>query len=217
MGGLGVCGRPFCCSSFLDDFVQVSIKMAKEQNLSLNSSKISGACGRLMCCLRYEHDTYAEEIAKTPKVDALVATPDGDGTVIETTPLAGMIKVRLDDAPEQPPRIYHRDDVTLIKSKRTREEIQAAVEKSKEAKVKPETLDAPKENGKRQRSRTKPRPAQKPAPKAADAKTDTSSDKNTATESKPKEKKNDKNHKRYRGKRDRNNKNKQNNANRDKK
>ena len=66
LGGLGICGRPFCCSSFLSDFVQVSIKMAKEQNLSLNSAKISGTCGRLMCCLRYEHESYEEEIARTP-------------------------------------------------------------------------------------------------------------------------------------------------------
>ena len=80
LGGLGVCGRPFCCASFLSDFVQVSIKMAKEQNLSLNSSKISGTCGRLMCCLRYEHETYEEEIARTPPVDSTVKTADGVGT-----------------------------------------------------------------------------------------------------------------------------------------
>lgn len=113
MGGLGVCGRPFCCCSFLDDFVQVSIKMAKEQNLSLNSAKISGTCGRLMCCLRYEYDTYVEEIAKTPKIDSVVLTPEGEGVVVETTPLAGLIKVKMNDAPEQPPRVYHRDDVKL--------------------------------------------------------------------------------------------------------
>ena len=81
MGGLGVCGRPFCCSTFLPDFCQVSIKMAKEQNLSLNSSKISGACGRLMCCLKFEHDTYAQEIKKTPPVESTVKTPDGTGVV----------------------------------------------------------------------------------------------------------------------------------------
>ena len=68
VGGLAVCGRPFCCATFLSDFTQVSIKMAKEQNLSLNSAKISGACGRLMCCLRFEHDVYEEEIRKTPGV-----------------------------------------------------------------------------------------------------------------------------------------------------
>lgn len=112
MGGLGVCGRPFCCASFLPDFVQVSIKMAKEQNLSLNSAKISGACGRLMCCLRYEYDTYSEEIAKTPKVGTAVGTPDGDGDVIETSPLTGFVKVRL-NRDQSAIRMFHRDDLKL--------------------------------------------------------------------------------------------------------
>lgn len=112
MGGLGVCGRPFCCASFLPDFVQVSIKMAKEQNLSLNSAKISGACGRLMCCLRYEYDTYSEEIAKTPKVDSVVDTPDGEGVVVETSPLAGLCKVSLAKNPASI-QLYHRDDLKV--------------------------------------------------------------------------------------------------------
>lgn len=112
MGGLGICGRPFCCKSFLPDFVQVSIKMAKEQNLSLNAAKISGACGRLMCCLRYEYDTYVAESALTPKVDALVATPDGDGVVVESLPLKGIVKVVLDQDIHTV-RIYHRDDLTV--------------------------------------------------------------------------------------------------------
>ncbi len=115
MGGLGVCGRPLCCASFLSDFVQVSIKMAKEQNLSLNSSKISGTCGRLMCCLRYEHETYEEEIRKTPPLDSIVSTEDGDGVVTETNPLAGMIRVRLSAKPDQAPKFYHRDKVKLLK------------------------------------------------------------------------------------------------------
>lgn len=112
IGGLGICGRPFCCKAFLPDFVQVSIKMAKCQNLSLNSAKISGTCGRLMCCLRYEYDTYSEEIAKTPKVDSIVITPDGEGVVTEVTPLAGMVKVALTKSPDQPV-IYHRDDLKV--------------------------------------------------------------------------------------------------------
>lgn len=112
MGGLGVCGRPFCCNSFLPDFVQVSIKMAKEQNLSLNSAKISGACGRLMCCLRYEYDTYLAESAITPKVDAIVSTPDGEGVVVESLPLKGIVKVALDRDPATF-RVYHRDDLTV--------------------------------------------------------------------------------------------------------
>ena len=119
MGGLGACGRTLCCASFLSDFVQVSIKMAKEQGLSLNSTKISGTCGRLMCCLRYEHDTYAYEISKTPSVDSVVKTEDGVGTVVETYPLAGNIKVKLHDKADQQPKIYHRDNVKIISSARS--------------------------------------------------------------------------------------------------
>jgi len=122
MGGLGICGRPFCCHSFLGDFVQVSIKMAKEQNLSLNSAKISGGCGRLMCCLRYEYDVYEEETRKTPKVDTLVDTPDGEGVVIEVMPLAGLCKVRSSNQPDQPPKVYHRD---LLRVKGSAKQIQA--------------------------------------------------------------------------------------------
>ena len=113
-GGLGICGRTVCCKSFLDDFGQVSIKMAKEQNLSLNTSKISGTCGRLMCCLRFEHETYEEEIRKTPKVDSLVRTADGDGIVVETMPLRGLVKVQLSQSPDAAPKAYHRDDVKFI-------------------------------------------------------------------------------------------------------
>ncbi len=123
MGGLGVCGRPLCCASFLSDFVQVSIKMAKEQNLSLNSTKISGSCGRLMCCLRYEHDTYEAEIKMTPPVDSIVKTEDGVGTVVEISPLAGLVKVKLDDKNDAAPKFYHRDSVKVIKlSKRSVDE-----------------------------------------------------------------------------------------------
>ena len=114
MGGLGACGRPLCCASFLSDFVQVSIKMAKEQNLSLNSGKISGCCGRLMCCLQYEYQTYREEGAKTPSVDSTVKTKDGVGVVTESNALAGTIKVRLKDKPDSPPALYKRDDVTIL-------------------------------------------------------------------------------------------------------
>ena len=89
--------------------------MAKEQNLSLNSNKISGTCGRLMCCLRYENDTYEQEIRKTPPVDSVVKTPDGNGTVTEINPLAGMIKVKLVDKQENVTfKTYHRDIVTVI-------------------------------------------------------------------------------------------------------
>ncbi len=112
LGGLGICGRPFCCSTFLTDFMQVSIKMAKEQNLSLNSTKISGTCGRLMCCLRYEHETYEAESKLTPPVDATVKTSDGVGVVSENSPLTGMLKVRFNDGNV---KSFHRDDVTVLR------------------------------------------------------------------------------------------------------
>ena len=94
MGGLAVCGRKYCCAGFLQEPAQVSIKMAKEQNFSLNSAKVSGACGRLLCCLRYEHETYEEAIKRTPSVGSLVKTSDGEGVIVETKPLAGEVKVK---------------------------------------------------------------------------------------------------------------------------
>ena len=114
MGGLGACGRPLCCSTFLSDFVQVSIKMAKSQIVSLNPSKISGCCGRLMCCLRYENDTYEQEIAKTPPVDAIVKTPDGYGVVSEIHPLAATVKVKLVEKGDVQNPVYSRDDVEIV-------------------------------------------------------------------------------------------------------
>ena len=117
MGGLGMCGRPLCCTLFLSDFDQVSIKMAKEQNLSLNSAKISGICGRLMCCLKYEHEAYEYEIKRTPPVDSLVRTENGDGVVTEISPLKGTVKVRLLASPDTPPKTYHRDTVTMLRKK----------------------------------------------------------------------------------------------------
>ena len=119
IGGLGACGRPLCCATFLSDFVQVSIKMAKEQGLFLNSSKISGTCGRLMCCLRYEQDTYEYEIARTPAVDSTVKTPDGIGTVIESHPLSGLLKVRIGDKEDSTVKIHHRDNVKIIHSNKS--------------------------------------------------------------------------------------------------
>ena len=95
LGGFGICGRPLCCSQFLGDFEPVSIKMAKEQSLSLNPTKISGTCGRLMCCLKYEQDAYEELLDKTPNVGALVDTPVGRGTVIGTQLLKGIVSVKM--------------------------------------------------------------------------------------------------------------------------
>ncbi len=114
IGGLGVCGRPFCCKEFLPDFAQVSIKMAKEQNLSLSSAKISGSCGRLMCCLRFEHEVYETEYATFPKVDSIVETPAGRGIIIESNFLTGKIKVKLNGEQNAPAKVYTKKDVKVV-------------------------------------------------------------------------------------------------------
>lgn len=114
LGGIGVCGRKLCCANFLSDFVQVSIKMAKEQNFSLNSSKVSGVCGRLMCCLRYEHEIYEEAIKHTPPNGSIVKTEDGEGVVVETKPLAKEIKVRLHDSEKDVVKLYKIADVKVL-------------------------------------------------------------------------------------------------------
>ena len=119
IGGLGICGQPFCCSRFLKDFQPVSIKMAKEQGLSLNPSKISGSCGRLMCCLAYEQKSYEYLNSITPQVGSIVRTPDGEGTVIEVNVVAGTLKVR-SNVEILAPRIYKRDECVYVRGgKRT--------------------------------------------------------------------------------------------------
>ena len=115
MGGLGICGRPFCCTSFLGEFQPVSIKMAKEQGLSLNPVKISGTCGRLMCCLKYEQAAYSDLLRTTPKNGAVVNTPEGRGVVVDVNLLTGMLKVRMDRAPEAAPMSFHAKQVKVIK------------------------------------------------------------------------------------------------------
>lgn len=118
IGGLGICGRPFCCSSFLGDFQPVSIKMAKEQGLSLNPGKISGTCGRLMCCLKYEQNAYEYLLKNTPKPGAIIETNEGNGRVTEANILTGLLKVQLDKSPEGIIKIFHKDDVKLIRDGR---------------------------------------------------------------------------------------------------
>ena len=115
VGGLGICGRPFCCASFLDDFQPVSIKMAKTQNLSLNPTKISGTCGRLMCCLKYEQDAYEDLLRNAPKMDSFVDTPEGRGTVVEVDLLRQRVKVRMEDAPETI-AIFANADIAILRS-----------------------------------------------------------------------------------------------------
>ncbi len=115
LGGIGVCGRPVCCNAFLGDFQPVSIKMAKEQNLSLNPTKISGTCGRLMCCLKYEQSTYEEMLKFVPRVDAVVKTPDGKGVVVENNVLGGTIKVKIEDDERTVINVYDARDVVVLK------------------------------------------------------------------------------------------------------
>ena len=112
VGGLGICGRPFCCASFLDDFQPVSIKMAKTQNLSLNPTKISGTCGRLMCCLKYEQDAYEDLLRHTPKEESFVDTPEGRGVVTEVSLLRQKVKVRLEENPDTLSQ-FHVDEIAV--------------------------------------------------------------------------------------------------------
>ena len=115
VGGLGICGRPFCCVSFLDDFQPVSIKMAKTQNLSLNPTKISGTCGRLMCCLKYEQDAYEDLLRTTPKEESFVDTPEGRGTVVEINLLRQQVKVRMEDEPDTV-RVFANEDIAILRN-----------------------------------------------------------------------------------------------------
>ena len=115
VGGLGICGRPFCCASFLDDFQPVSIKMAKTQNLSLNPTKISGTCGRLMCCLKYEQDTYEALIRTSPKPESFVDTPEGRGTVVEADILRQRVKVRMESNPDTV-SVFPNEEVAVLRS-----------------------------------------------------------------------------------------------------
>ena len=115
LGGMGICGRPFCCGSFLGGFTPVSIKMAKEQGLSLNPVKISGACGRLMCCLKYEQEAYQDLLRTTPKVGALVSTPEGKGTVTEQNLLTRKLTIRLDKDPDGAPKVFKVSEVKVLR------------------------------------------------------------------------------------------------------
>lgn len=114
LGGLGICGRPFCCSKFLNDFQPVSTKMAKMQSMSLNPSKISGSCGRLMCCLRYEQEAYEELVKNVPKQGAFVETPTGYGIVTQVNLLRQLVKVKLDGEGEDTMRTYRAVEVATV-------------------------------------------------------------------------------------------------------
>ncbi|MDR1754250.1 MAG: stage 0 sporulation family protein [Eubacterium sp.] len=120
LGGLGICGRKFCCANFLGEFQPVSIKMAKEQSLSLNPTKISGTCGRLMCCLKYEQDCYEELLKITPKIGAYIETAEGRGVVEDANLLTGIIKVKLDKNKDAPAISASRSDVKIIRDSQIR-------------------------------------------------------------------------------------------------
>lgn len=115
IGGLGICGRPFCCSTFLNDFHSVTIKMAKDQGLSLAPSKISGTCGRLMCCLKYEQNSYDYLHKITPKKGTVVDCKDGRGVVVDVSLMTGLLKIQLDKSPEGLPVVVSREDVKIVK------------------------------------------------------------------------------------------------------
>jgi cell fate regulator YaaT (PSP1 superfamily) len=126
LGGLGVCGRQFCCAQFLSEFHPVSIKMAKVQGLSLNPAKISGTCGRLMCCLKYEEIAYEQLVKKAPKIDAFVETPSGKGTVVSMNILRGTAKVRLEDGFDTTLKTFAFDELDVLGGKGRRAEYVAA-------------------------------------------------------------------------------------------
>jgi len=144
LGGLGICGKPFCCSQFLNEFQPVSIKMAKTQNLSLNPTKISGTCGRLMCCLKYEQEAYEDLVKRSPKQESFVETPDGAGTVSSVDLLRQTVQVRLESAPETP-KCYHNSELCVIrngKGKRPEGYVQPPLEELAKLRRAPEEPEA---------------------------------------------------------------------------
>ena len=173
VGGLGVCGRELCCSSYLDEFQPVSINMAKEQNLSLNPAKISGTCGRLMCCLKYEHEAYVDLQKVTPKNESLVETPEGVGTVLSTQMLRGLCKVLIEGEDEV--RTFACTDCKVLRSGRARKcsgncqqkqqpEIDPMIDVEPEA-----AADAPAQEPRRKRKDKPERPTKEQKPKESKA------------------------------------------------
>jgi len=132
IGGNGVCGRELCCCSFLSDFEAVSIKMAKEQNISLNPSKISGNCGRLMCCLKYENEVYEEKLKKLPNIGAIVKTQDGEGEVDSIETLKERVKVKIKDGDGYLYKRYDAKDIKILKDATSEKIDQEEIEHKKE-------------------------------------------------------------------------------------
>ena len=162
IGGLGCCGRELCCSTYLDDFHPVSINMAKDQNLSLNPAKISGVCGRLMCCLKYEHEAYAELQKITPRQGSVVDTPEGRGKVITTQMLRGLCKVQLDDSPEHSLTEFRCEDCTVVKGAcRNRQNAAAMAEERRQREENGENT-SPERPAKPQKSERPAKPERQP-------------------------------------------------------
>ena len=156
LGGLGICGRPLCCSQFLEEFIPVSIKMAKTQNLSLNPTKISGTCGRLMCCLKYEQNAYEDAAKRMPKNDSFVDTPDGVGNISSVDLLREEVAVRLDSAPESPKR-YKRCEICVLRNgKGSREGIEIPQERPQRYTPPEETQEEPVQEPRPLRKSTTP-------------------------------------------------------------
>lgn len=136
-GGIGICGRPYCCASFLSDFAPVSIKMAKDQNLSLNPTKISGTCGRLMCCLKYEESTYEELTQKLPDEGDVVATPSGEGEVLHVNVLRQLVKVGVtQEKGDVLITEFPLDEIKIIKKRRSRRQNQEYMDKEDQKQLK---------------------------------------------------------------------------------
>lgn len=163
LGGLGICGKEFCCTQFLDEFQPVSIKMAKTQSLSLNPAKISGTCGRLMCCLKYEQDAYESLTKNAPKMDSYVQTPEGNGTVTDVNLLRQTVKVKMDGRNgEILINSYTMDEITFIKTgKQRRADLLAQKETSE-----PEQSAAPKLRDKKLPAKGQRKPSQQQTPKS---------------------------------------------------
>jgi len=187
LGGIGICGKPLCCSTFLFDFQPVSIKMAKEQGKSLNPTKISGTCGRLMCCLKYEQNVYEELIKNVPRNGAYVQTPDGNGSVVEGAVLAQTVRVRIGEGPDAAIRSYPISSITVLATRqqmmqnRGKPPVTAQAASPAPAQARPPkqqrgpkqgqgSADRPKQNqggGDRQRSAPKPQDARVSAKQGA--------------------------------------------------
>lgn len=172
MGGLGICGRPFCCAQFLDDFQPVSIKMAKTQNISLNPTKISGSCGRLMCCLKYEQDAYEDLLRRAPKLDSLVKTPDGVGVVNQVNLLREQCRVVLDHD-QDTIHIYKNSELEIIRSGKGKRPAGYELPESGEAAPRPAQPRLPKEPVVREQPKEKAPVQQTEAPRPAAPKQET--------------------------------------------